>query len=387
MTLHSEVLEAVSAEPGIGPGTVGSTLGLDKTYVRRFMRKMAARGEIRAEVNGSGYAFYPVNEGGRVRTEEVRIERPAVENARLHLAHDQRVRNLDFDRRDNRADTDKPEIHPVPGYVRSRAGEQDTSIRSISVIRAAPSFDSRLAPSASKALVPAGTMKVHRLDEAPVSGARKSGAMPSPLMQVCDAIFQYDEDGTALAEATRRREQEAIELARVNLANQLENERRAHAIEIERLKAEAERDAITASMGRLIAASQAPAERPKSLLQEAREERARKLAAARAEAAHYAELDREESSRRRMEQFPPEEWPQLYDLPPDGDRGYEAPLQVGHALRMSSEPRSMCELLGSSKEVAPAPPLAASSSAWEWGAALVALGAFVAIVIKWPLNT
>jgi hypothetical protein len=61
--IHSEILTAVQTAPGIGPGQVADMLGQDKSYVRRAMKSMAAKGAIRGEVNGNGYAFFPVNGG------------------------------------------------------------------------------------------------------------------------------------------------------------------------------------------------------------------------------------------------------------------------------------------------------------------------------------
>jgi hypothetical protein len=59
--IHSEILKIVHEAPGIGPGQVADMLGEDKSYVRRLMKGMAAKDAIRAEVNGNGYAFFPVN--------------------------------------------------------------------------------------------------------------------------------------------------------------------------------------------------------------------------------------------------------------------------------------------------------------------------------------
>jgi hypothetical protein len=58
-SIHSEILTAVEAAPGIGPGQVADVIGQDKSYVRRVMKGMAAKGAIRAGGNGNGYAFFP----------------------------------------------------------------------------------------------------------------------------------------------------------------------------------------------------------------------------------------------------------------------------------------------------------------------------------------
>jgi hypothetical protein len=55
--IPSVILEIVENHPGIGPGEVADILGQNKSYIRRVMKKMTS---IRAEINGNGYAFFPI---------------------------------------------------------------------------------------------------------------------------------------------------------------------------------------------------------------------------------------------------------------------------------------------------------------------------------------
>jgi hypothetical protein len=101
----------------------------------------------------------------------------------------------------------------------------------------------------------------------------------------------------------------ALQDDKARLENQIVAEREPHAEELARVKDKHDNDALLGSLTRFMAASSAPAEPKKTLLQEAREERAAKEA----DAAKKREAEFRQSVAEQMEMYPPnEKWSHLY---------------------------------------------------------------------------
>ena len=60
--LQKGIIKIVETEPGIGPGGVAGIVCRDKSQTRRAMRDLARRGYLTEQVNGNGYAYYPVGQ-------------------------------------------------------------------------------------------------------------------------------------------------------------------------------------------------------------------------------------------------------------------------------------------------------------------------------------
>jgi hypothetical protein len=55
------IVPIVAQNPGIAASAIAKRLGMDRNNIRKAALDLADAGELRAEANGNGYVFYPVN--------------------------------------------------------------------------------------------------------------------------------------------------------------------------------------------------------------------------------------------------------------------------------------------------------------------------------------
>jgi hypothetical protein len=328
--IRSEILTAVQSAPGIGPGQVADMLGQDKSYVRRVMKGMGSKGKIRAEVNGNGYTFYPVN-GGAPQT----------------------------DRKESFAFASAP--------------------RRATLAVAAPSVSaSRPAQFARRQNAPNSLVSAHQRE------------INHGVLASMPGRFELDEDGTLHAEAIARQEREAkdAEMAAVidretRLRQELAAKDAAHAAELAAVRQRADSDALLVSLSRNVRMSDHPVEKPRSLLAEAREARRREMA----EAVEMSWLD---SLAKQKREFPPLEYPGLYrdldpvDVPELFDDMEDQPMEVdakpnGRDAPVIARPKAAATAGSTDK-----------TEGWplgvKWTLALGVLAAGVLAVIRFPLR-
>jgi hypothetical protein len=180
----SDILSVVQDHPGISPGAIATILRIDKSNCRRDALKLADRGLIRAEYNGSGYAFVPAsdipitaNTTGLYRQPEF----PRSTGKSYSMA----------------APSIQPDRQPPEQII-------DANFREV------PSFDSRLAQPHGPTST--GTaLTIHRMPATPVSGARRDVQPYQPsavaeLSNVFNSMFVADPTGEIVSASLARQE-------------------------------------------------------------------------------------------------------------------------------------------------------------------------------------